>query len=76
MLSSTCGEAAFSETTFHEWVQRFKSGDFDLEDRHNGGEEKIIEDFEFEALIAEVLQRHNRKGFLHRIVTGDEKRVH
>ena len=69
-----------------------------LEDRHGGGKEKIFEDSELEALLAQdscqtqeelaellgrtqqvcqqLLQRKNRKAFLHRIVTGDEKWVH
>ncbi|GFT78241.1 mariner Mos1 transposase [Trichonephila clavipes] len=34
MLSSTCGEAAISERTCREWFQRFKNGDFDVEDQH------------------------------------------
>ncbi|KYN13012.1 hypothetical protein ALC57_14787, partial [Trachymyrmex cornetzi] len=38
-------------------------------DRHSGGREKVFEDAELEALL-------RRKGFLHRIVTGDEKWVH
>ena len=36
-----------------EWFQRFKSGDFDGEDRHGGGKEKIFKDFELEVLLAE-----------------------
>ena len=39
--------------TCHEWFQRFKSGDFDVEDRYGGGKEKIFEDSEWEALLAE-----------------------
>ena len=38
MLSSTYGEAVFSEKTC-KWFQRFKSGNFDVEDRHGGGKE-------------------------------------
>ena len=53
MLSSTYGEADLSERTCCEWFQRFKSGDFDVKDRHGGGKEKIFEDFELEALISE-----------------------
>ena len=53
MLSSTYGEAAPSERTCREWFQRFKSGDFDVEDRHGGGKERIFEDSELEALLAE-----------------------
>ena len=30
-----------------------KSGDFDVEDRHGGGKEKICEDSELEALLAD-----------------------
>ena len=50
MLSSTYGEAAFDERTCREWFQRFKSGDFDVDDRHGGGKDNI---FELEALLAE-----------------------
>ena len=51
MLSNTYGEAAISERTCHEWFQRFKNGDFDVEDRHSGGKEKVFEDAELEALL-------------------------
>ncbi|GFW64083.1 mariner Mos1 transposase [Trichonephila clavipes] len=61
MLSNTYGEAASSERTCREWFQRFKNGDFEV-DQHGGGREKL-------------LARQRRKGFLHRIVTGDEKWV-
>ena len=53
MLSSTYGEAALSERTCREWFQRFKKGDFDVEDRHGGEKENIFEDYELEALFAE-----------------------
>ena len=53
MLSRTDGEFALSKITCREWFQRFKSGDFDVEDRHGGGKEKIFEDSELEALFAE-----------------------
>ena len=53
MLSSSYGEAALSEKTCREWFQCFKSGDFDIEEWHGGGKEKIFEDSEFEALLAE-----------------------
>lgn len=131
MLSNTYGEAAISERTCREWFQRFKNGDFHVEDRHSGGREKVFEDAELEALLNEdscqsqeelarslgvtqqaiskrlkdmgmiqkqgnwvpyelkprdverrlfaceqLLERQRRKGFLHRIVTGDEKWVH
>jgi len=51
MLSNTyddryeaADEAAISERTCREWFQHFKNGDFDVEDRHNGGREKVFED--------------------------------
>ena len=44
MLLSNYGEAALSERTSREWFQRFKSGDFDVKDRHGGGKKKIFED--------------------------------
>ena len=53
MLTSTHGEPALSEITCREWFQRFKSGDFDVEDRHGGGKENIFEDSELEALLDE-----------------------
>ena len=53
MLLSTYGEAALNEKTCREWLQRFKSGNFDIEDRHGGDTEKISEDSELEALLAE-----------------------
>ena len=51
MLSNTYGEAAISERTCREWFQRFKNGDFDVEDRHSDGREKVFEDAELEALL-------------------------
>ena len=133
MLSNTYGEAAISERTCREWIQRFKNGQFDVEDRHSGAREKVFEDAKkLEALLEQdscqnqeelarslgvtqqailkrlktmgmiqkqgnwvpyelkprdvesrrlfvceqLLERQRRKGFLHRIVTGDEKWVH
>ena len=31
--------------------QRLKNGDFDVEDRHSGGREKVFEDAELETLL-------------------------
>ncbi|GFS53020.1 histone-lysine N-methyltransferase SETMAR [Trichonephila clavipes] len=36
MLSNTYGEAAISERTCRNWFQRFKNGDFDVEDHQHG----------------------------------------
>ena len=52
-LSSTYGKAALREKTCREWYQGFKSGDYDVEDRHGGGKEKNFEHSELEALLAE-----------------------
>ncbi|GBP63530.1 Mariner Mos1 transposase [Eumeta japonica] len=131
MLSNTYGEAAISERRCREWFQRFKNGDFDVEDQHGGGREKVFENAELEALLdqdscqtqqelagslrvtqqaiskclkvmvmiqkqghwmpyelkprdvewslfacEQLLARQRRKGFLHRIMTGNEKWVH
>ena len=51
MLSNTYDEAAISERMCREWFQRFKNGDFDVEDRHSGGREKVFEDAELKALL-------------------------
>jgi len=50
MLSNTYGEAAISERMCREWFQHFENGDFDVEDRHSGGREKVFENTELEAL--------------------------
>ncbi|GBP49871.1 Mariner Mos1 transposase [Eumeta japonica] len=51
MLSNTYGEAAISERTYRERFQRFKSGDFDVENQHGGGRKKVFEDADLEALL-------------------------
>ena len=42
-----------SETTFRDWIRRFKDGDFDVDDRPREGKPKIFEDAELEALLDE-----------------------
>jgi len=54
MLSNTYGDT-ISERTCREWFQRFKNGDFDIEDRHGSGREKIFKNAELEALLHENL---------------------
>ncbi|GFT96618.1 mariner Mos1 transposase [Trichonephila clavipes] len=51
MLSNTYGEAAISERTCREWFQRFKNGDFEVEDQHGSGREKVFEAAELKALL-------------------------
>jgi len=59
MLSNIYGEAAINERTCREWFQRFKNGDFDVEDRHSGGREKVFEDAELEALLEQDSYQKN-----------------
>ncbi|GFX50000.1 mariner Mos1 transposase [Trichonephila clavipes] len=51
MLSNTYGETTISERTCREWFQRSKIGDFEVEDQHGGGREKVFEDAVLEALL-------------------------
>ncbi|GFU28458.1 mariner Mos1 transposase [Trichonephila clavipes] len=51
MLSNTYGKSGISERTCREWFQRFKNGDFDVENQHGGGKEKVFEDAELEAIL-------------------------
>ncbi|GFY18840.1 mariner Mos1 transposase [Trichonephila clavipes] len=50
MLSNTYGETTISERTCREWFQRFKNGDFDVEDQY-GGRRKVFEDAKLETLL-------------------------
>lgn len=122
------GEHVVSETTCREWFRRFKTGDFDLNDKPRSGRPLETDEEELQALLHEnpaqstrelaaqlgvsqtavvrhlkalgkvqkagrwvahklseeaiisrlnicdsLLARHNRKSFLHNIVTGDQK---
>jgi len=53
MFPNTYGEIAISEKTYREWFQRFKNGDFDIENRHDSGREKVFKDVELKALLHE-----------------------
>jgi len=53
MLSNTYGETTISERTCRAWFQRLKNGDFDIEDRHGGGREKVFKDAELEVFLHE-----------------------
>ncbi|GBP58841.1 Mariner Mos1 transposase [Eumeta japonica] len=53
MVSETYGEAAMNERICREWYQRFKNGDFPIEDRLSGGRSKGFEDEELEHLFDE-----------------------
>ena len=53
MIVETYGEAAISERTCREWFQRYKSGDFNVEDKERPGQVKKFEDAELMALLDE-----------------------
>ena len=40
-----------SERSCHEWFQKFKNGEFDIEDKECGGRPKVYEEAELEALL-------------------------
>ena len=131
LLVDVYGDHAPSEPTCRYWFQRFKSGDFDVNDKERDGAPKKFQNEELEELLdidpcqtleelsaaldvdrstvgkrlhalgmvqkagnwvphelkerdierrlvtcEMLLQRQERKGFLHRIITGDEKWIH
>lgn len=131
LLVEAYGECALSKTTCEDWLRRFKSGDFDVNDKERPGAVKTFEDAELQALLDEddaqtqqqladqlgvnqstisdrlkamgkiqkmskwvpyelsprdierrktmceiLLERQERKSFLHQIVTGDEKWIY
>ena len=45
--------AALSERSCREWFQKFKNGEFDVEDKERSGRPKVYEDVELEALLDE-----------------------
>ena len=47
----TYSEAAFSEGSCREWFEKFKDGEFDIEDKERIGRPKVYEDVELEALL-------------------------
>ncbi|GFU36523.1 mariner Mos1 transposase [Trichonephila clavipes] len=59
-LSNTYGEAAISERTYREWFKRFKNGDFEVEDQHGGGREKVFEDAELRDYLIKTRVKRNK----------------
>lgn len=51
MIIEVYGEASMSETMCRKWFKRYKSGDFDVEDKERPGAMKTFEDSELEALL-------------------------
>jgi histone-lysine N-methyltransferase SETMAR len=131
LLREVYGEYAPSERNCRFWFERFKAGDFDVNDKEREGAPTKFDDAELKAILDEdcshtlvelsevlgvdpstvskrlhaigmvqkagnwlprelkerdverrlvtcemLLQRQQRKGFLHRIITGDEKWIH
>ena len=50
MLVETYGEAALSERSCRKWFQKFKKGEFDIEDKERSERLKVYEDAKLEAL--------------------------
>ncbi|GBP70922.1 Mariner Mos1 transposase [Eumeta japonica] len=48
LLVEAYNEVALSERTCRDWFQRFKNGNFDIEDEDGSGRPKIYEDAELE----------------------------
>ncbi|KAG5308916.1 MOS1T transposase, partial [Pseudoatta argentina] len=53
LLVEVYGEAVLSETSCREWFQKFKNGEFDVEDKERSGRLKVYEDAELETLFNE-----------------------
>ena len=51
LLVETYDEAALSERSCREWFQKFKNGEFDIEDKAHSGRPKVYEGAELEALL-------------------------
>ena len=51
LLVETYGKAALSERSCREWLQKFKNGKFDIEDKECSGRPKVYEDAELKALL-------------------------
>ena len=51
LLVETYGEAALSEKSCRESLQKFKNGEFDIEDKERSGRPKVYEDAELKALL-------------------------
>jgi len=51
LLVEAYGDAALSES--REWFQKFKNGEFDIEDKERSGRSKVYKDAELEVLLDE-----------------------
>lgn len=53
LLAEAYGDHALSHTQCYEWFQRFKNGDFDIQDKERPGQPKKFKDAELMALLDE-----------------------
>lgn len=53
MLEEAYGELAPSKTTCEDWFKRFKSGDFNVQDKERPGQPTKFEDAELQAILDE-----------------------
>ena len=51
LLVETSDEADLSERSCREWFQKFKNGEFDMEDKEHSVRPKVYEDAKLEALL-------------------------
>ena len=51
LLVERYGKVALSEESCSEWFQKFKNGEFDIEDRERSRRPKVYEDVELNALL-------------------------
>ena len=49
----TCGDHALSQTTYKDWLRRFKNIDFDVEDKERSSAPKKSKHEELETLLDE-----------------------
>ena len=61
LLVETCDEAALSERSCREWFQKFKNGEFDIEDKERSGRPEVYEDAELKALFDQDLCQTQEK---------------
>ncbi|KAG5347204.1 NOP58 protein, partial [Acromyrmex charruanus] len=47
LLVEAYGEAALSETSCRKWFQKFKNGEFDVEDKERSGRPKVLDENKF-----------------------------
>jgi len=53
LLVEAHSDATLSERNCREWFQKFKNGEFDVEDKERSGRPKVYKDAELEALLDE-----------------------